>query len=261
MSNLKSSDDNNKKNKHVVIKTDDIQVASTSSSKPALEVKNAASQTRVRPSSLHLLKSEAKVKTRNRSKSIDYNTQKRLKTEKTTNFDKLHKLKEKLLHSSPDLNDSVSDDEGTPLVSEISSPSPSDFAKTSSSASSSFPLSPLSQRSLTLDAKKFQVRSEQNLTEMTELSPMTSVYDPLLYPVSSKDSGPKKLDVSPTTLRPRSNTFCESVSNYSLSPVLSNSTFSLHSKNSQSFTHLSRQDAVESEEVLTDVYCDPDDRM
>lgn len=161
-------------------------------------------------------------------------------------FEKLHKLKEKLLHSSPELNETNSDNESTPLVSEFSSCSPSEITKLSSSTSSSFPLSPLSQKSLSPVNKQELIRSEQNLTEITEISPTTSLQDALLFPVSSKDSGPNSIGSRSRTISESKDTYC----------MLGGSNVS----SSQSLSHLSRQDALDSGDFLTDVYCDPRDK-
>lgn len=222
LSNLKQPDSNQKKSKHVIINTE-------SSDPPPQELRNVSSQTRVRPVSLTLHKGEAKAKfSRNRSKSIDYNAQKKQKS-----FEKVHKLKEKLLHSSPELSENVSDNESTPLVSEISTPSASDIIKTSSSASSSFPLSPLSQKSLSPDIKPGK---DQNMTEMNAFVTLYSVND---------DSGGKRTTTS------------DSVgSYYSISPLSSESSVSWNAM-SRSSSHLSRQDALDGD-ILTDVYCDPE---
>lgn len=42
--------------------------------------------------------------------------------------------------------------------------------------------------------------------------------------------------------------------------TINTSNVSLHSKGSQSSCHLSRQDALDTDEYLTDVYCDPSNR-
>lgn len=126
MSNLKNSnpslesgDGSRRSSKHVVIKTDPIRDS------PRGSITSFSDLTRPRPSTLFLLKEGRSAKQlRNRSKSIDASQKvPKLNTNdvKTTSLDKLHKLKEKLLHSSPDLNDN-SDTESTPLVSETVSP-------------------------------------------------------------------------------------------------------------------------------------------
>lgn len=254
LSNLHTSEDGQKKSKHVVIKTETSTSfytdGTTSKSSQNQELKNTP-QAGARPASLHLIKTDTKhVRyTRNRSKSIDYNTQKKAKNEKTLTIEKLHKLKEKLLNSSPELTENVSDNESTPLVSEMSSPSAS--AKTSSSASSSFPLSPLSQKSTSPDGKQVKVKSEQNLKEATESHSF-------LYPFFCKPSEHKIVTLSPDEVRTRYRTVSDSASNCSTSPLSCEGNADSHSPGSHTSLHLYRQDALDSQEVLTDVYCDPE---
>lgn len=237
MSNLKQTDNKERKCKHVVINTE-----FSESKQP-----EATTSITARPVSLHLCKGDGKTAkfSRNRSKSIDYNS-KKAKSEKNLSFEKLHKLKEKLLQSSPELSENHSDNESTPLVSEVSSPSPSECLKTSSSASSSFPLSPLSQKSLSPDVKINKNKSEQNLPNAAELNMMVTICG-------------SKTDLSKFRCR----TTSDSLSSYSVSPLLTGSSISLNTI-SHSSLHLSRQDALDDEneegDVLTDVYCDPDRR-
>lgn len=236
MSNLKQPENKERKCKHVVINTEFNEGATQS----------VASQTKARPVSLTLCKGDSKAAkfSRNRSKSIDYNSKKTTKPEKNSSFEKLHKLKEKLLQSSPELSENISDNESTPLVSEISSPSPSEGIKTSSSASSSFPLSPLSQKSLSPEVKSSRNKSEQNLPNATELNTIVSLCG-------------NKAEFGKCH---RSRTASDSLSNYSISPLLTESSVSLNTI-SHSSLHLSRQDALDDENdecgILTDVYCDP----
>lgn len=236
MSNLKQLENKERKcSKHVVINTETSEGTT----------QNVASQTKSRPVVLTLFKSDTKTTkfSRNRSKSIDYNPKTTTKPEKNSSFEKIHKLKEKLLQSSPDLSENISDNESTPLVSEISSPSVSEGAKTSSSASSSFPLSPLSQKSLSPSRNK----SEQNLPNAAELN--------MIVTQCGSNTEFSKYR--------RSRTASDSLSNYSISPLLTESSFSLNTI-SHSSLHLSRQDALDDEnaesDILTDVYCDPHDK-
>lgn len=237
MSNLKQADNKERKPKHVVINTE------LSDATPDNQ-EARRSQTKTRPASLTLCKGDSKAAkfSRSRSKSIDYNAQKKTaKSEKNLSFEKLHKLKEKLLHSSPELSENVSDNESTPLVSEVSSPSPSEFAKSSSSASSSFPLSPLSQKSISPELKSNKNKSEQNLPNATEMNTIVTLYG-------------NKVEFGKCR---RSRTTSDSLSSYSISPLLTESNVSLNTI-SHSSSHLSRQDALDDEnDVLTDVYCDP----
>lgn len=237
MSNLKQPENKERKCKHVVINTEFTEDAT----------QTASPQTKSRPVSLTLGRGDEKTTkfSRNRSKSIDYNS-KKTKSDKNASFEKLHKLKEKLLQSSPELSENISDNESTPLVSEISSPSPSEFVKTSSSASSSFPLSPLSQKSLSPDVKHSRHKSEQNLPNAIELNTIAT-------------SPESRIEFSKCR---RSRTTSDTLSSYSISPLLTGSSVSLNTI-SHSSLHLSRQDALDDDEIdeecdiLTDVYCDP----
>ncbi|CAH1969300.1 unnamed protein product [Acanthoscelides obtectus] len=218
------------------------------------EYKHTASQTKSRPSSLPL-----KPSLRNRSKSID-NSQKDEKKEKKS-FESLHRLKEKLLYSSPDLNE-TSDNESTPLVSEVSTPSKSgQSSEAKTSSSKSFPLSPESQRSLSPEKPltKF-TRSEMNLTETTELSPTGAFSDSQIFLDNQDTYGANDYPLTPDYYHERKRTLSDgtstSVSAYLVSLDHSHSNHSIHSC-SQSSGHLSRQNALDSEENLTDVYCEP----
>lgn len=185
-----------------------------------------------------------------RSKSID-NSQKEEKRDKKS-FESLHRFKEKLLRSNPELNE-TSDNESTPLVSEISTPSRSghESSELRTSSSKSFPMSPVSQKSLSPEKISKCTRSEQNLTETTELSPTAEV----LY----GNSGANNCDITPMRRRTLSDDNSTSLSLFLGSLEPSNSNLSLRSC-SQSPGHLSRQDALDSDENFTDVYCDPGSR-
>ncbi|KAG5884855.1 hypothetical protein JTB14_036089 [Gonioctena quinquepunctata] len=269
-SNLRTGESSNR-GRHVVIKTDysdsnpRISISTTSSSvsyenqitnkTPLLsEYRNTASQTKTRPSSLILKKSDGqplKSSMRYRSKSID-NSQKEEKKEKK-GLEKLHKLKEKLLHSSPDLNE-TSDNESTPLVSEVSTPSRSgQSSEIRTPSSRNVSLSPTSQKSLSPDKQSSKyTRSELNLTDTTEMSPTMLLSDNVFVDESCGDypehPGERR--------RTMSDDISSSVLGYMGSFGRSNSNFSVHSC-SQSSGRLSRQDALDSEDNLTDIYCDP----
>lgn len=230
MSNLKSSYDENRKGKHVVIKTDVEMGLISVEAKPLLQ-----HLSKNRPSTL-LLKNDSKQITRNRSKSID--SQKK----SGRSCDKFHKLKEKfILHSSPDLNDVFSDNESTPLVSEKSTPSSKSSGQNSVEHNTdSLPISPVFVRSPGLKHDR-QTRSEQNLTDTsTNITPL----DRCFYIGSTSDNGAKLL--------PLSRTMSESTN---LGVASSFSSFSLLS--SKGSGHLFRQNALDSEENLADIYCDP----
>lgn len=178
------------------------------------QVRHTASQTtKPRPKSLHLLKTE-------RSKSIDENNKKEKRKD-----NKLSRLKEKLLHSSPELTENLSDNESTPLVSELSTSSKSVHSNDlRTSTSNSMPLSPLSQKSPDLQ-QIITTRSEQNLLE----SGNNAVLSPF---------------------RSRTMSDCTYYSIENASNCCS------HKTNSQGA--LFRQNALDSDEnLLTDVYANP----
>lgn len=227
------------------------------------------SQSKPRPSSLGLAQKESKphrLSLRSRSKSIDNSNNFKRDHIKEKNRDKFQRLREKLLQSSPDLNE-ASDNESTPLVSEVSSPSNKSGQSSEPKTSDSFPLSPTSQKSLTPDRElRKHTRSEQNLTE-------TPDYSPFHPPLSDSDNcgGDKTNTHGPTYVEPllehgkaRTRTLSDDsnssltgfLSNMHLNEDVTNSNCSLHSY-SHSSGHLSRQDAMDSDEELTDVYCNP----
>ncbi|CAH1112571.1 unnamed protein product [Psylliodes chrysocephalus] len=265
-SNLKSGENSNNKGRHVIIKADysetkpricisttntSVSYETPASTKTPLlqEYKNMASQTK-RPSSLNFNKGENRhTRLRTRSKSIDTSQKDERRDRK--NADALLKLKEKLLHSSPDLND-ASDNESTPLVSEVSTPSKSGQSSDIKSPSSkSFPLSPSSQKSLSPEKTSKFTRSEQNLSDATELSPSTMLLDNNVFAdhqTGSNNFGERR--------RTMSDDISSSISLYLGSLDRSTSNFSVHSSHS-SGGHLSRQNALDSQENLTDIYCDP----
>lgn len=266
-SNLKSGENVNK-GRHVVIKTDyqntnlrntnQINMELITNKTPLLqEYRHVGSQTKQRPTSLNLIKSEKFLRSaamRNRSKSID-NTQKEEKREdkrEKKSFESLHRLKEKLLHSNPELNE-TSDNESTPLVSEVSTPSKSghESSEMKTSSSKSFPLSPLSQKSLSPERASKCTRSEQNLTDTMEINQSAEVF--------LGNSGAKSCCVTQGRRRTFSDDNSTSLSIYLGSLEPSNSNISLYSC-SLSPGHLSRQDALDADDNFTDVYCDPGSR-
>ncbi|XP_018570623.1 kinase D-interacting substrate of 220 kDa B isoform X3 [Anoplophora glabripennis] len=281
-SSLKSGD-HPSKGRHVVIRTEcsdtnpRVSISTSNSSvmyenqesnrTPLLyEYKHTASQTKSRPNSLNLMKSESKPmrqSMRNRSKSIDQSGQKEEKKEKK-GFEKLLILKEKLLHSSPELNE-TSDNESTPLVSEVSTPSKSgQSSEVKSSSSTSFPLSPISQKSLSPEKPLNKcTRSEQNLTDTTDITPSAAFSDSNIFVDPQFVGGGNSCIISPENYPERRRTMSEdtsaSISLYLGSVEHSNSNYSVHSC-SQSSGHLSRQNALDSEENLTDIYCEPGSR-
>lgn len=288
LSNLKSTshydasgDLNQKRGKHVVISTDNggnrINVSTKTSSiiyetkvsnkTPLLlhEYKNASCQTRPpkRPSSLytkHEMK-PSKHSSKIRSHSIDNTETKK----KCSSLERLHKLKEKFLHSNTDVIDKVSDDESTPLVSDLSSPitlSPSDKSSCSSSLNSD-PLTPSSSSKRCDRLPNFssnnQKLSEHNLADITEVTPTASLQDSsLYYPQTSEATRSTSPERPKLRLRTMSECTDGSVSVLeSNTKLVTASNISLYSKGSQSSGHLSRQDALDSETDLTDVFCDP----
>ncbi|KAJ8917768.1 hypothetical protein NQ315_010674 [Exocentrus adspersus] len=278
LSNLKSGENPNK-GRHVVIRTDcsdsnqrvcisthnsSVMYENQDSNRTPLlyEYKPTSSQTKPRPNSLNLVKNESKPlrpSMRNRSKSIDASQKEEKKERKS--FEKLLILKEKLLHSSPELNE-TSDNESTPLVSEVSTPSKSgQSSEVKSTSSKSFPLSPISQKSLSPDKPLTKyTRSEQNLTDTTDVSPTTAFSDSNIF-VDPHYGGGNNCVISPGNYRERRRTMSEDT-NASVSLYLGSigqSNVSLHSC-SQSSGQLSRQNALDSEENLTDIYCEPGSR-
>lgn len=262
---MKTSESSNK-NRHVVINTDyqaskerngnSSQSEIITNKTPLLqEYRHVASQTKQRPMSLNLMRTEKPLRpslSKIRSKSIDNTQQKEEKRDKKS-FESLHRFKEKLLRSDPELNE-TSDNESTPLVSEISTLSRSghESSEMKTSSSKSFPLSPMSQKSLSPEKVSKYTRSELNLTETTEISPTATEV------ILSNSGGANNLDSSPVRRRTLSDDNSTSLSIYLGSLEPSNSNVSLHSCSSPG--HLSRQDALDSDDNFTDVYCDPGSR-
>ncbi|KAI4462246.1 ankyrin repeat-containing [Holotrichia oblita] len=223
-SNQELNDSTNRKPKHVVIRTESFDNTKLKTfvyyeTKPSTKTKllqeyNASSQ--MRPSTLQL-KNERVSKYRSRSKSID-NSQKKSTKQSSTSL--THKLKEKFLHSSPELNENASDNESTPLVS------------SSTKTSNSIPLSPLSVQSITPD--KDDASLDINLIQRN---------------VSlSNLSGPESLSglLSPD-MKPRFRTMSDSEDGIRIidrsKPISASCVYSQLSKSS---LHLSRQDALDS---------------
>lgn len=296
LSNLKSADTSDgahKKTKHVIINTDNNQTNKTATNEfkysyktPLLlqEHKNASSQTQVttlsgkstitaggmkgtttkRPVSLYF-KHDAKgnkYSARIRSHSIDNTVSDVKEKRKCPSLEKLHKLREKFFLSSNDIRENpTDDDESTPLVSELSSPitiSPDD--RSSHSLSSSDPLSPYVNKTINqLDrpttSANYKKINEQNKFDNKQIS----LKDNSL--TQSYNLSSSSLDI--TLSRPRTMSECTDSSLSLLGSnfkLINTSNVSLHSKGSQSSCHLSRQDALESEEYLPDVYCDPSNK-
>nr|XP_022916026.1 kinase D-interacting substrate of 220 kDa isoform X5 [Onthophagus taurus] len=161
--------------------------------------KQTKGNTRARPTSLHLKTNREKL--RSRSKSID------TPQKKVNSFEKLHKLKEKVLHSNPELNEDPSDNESTPLVS------------SSTKTSNSIRLSLLSVQSITPDDLRYSSGS--------------------LVTDSNSISSPQK----PKT-RMRTMSECADLSTFVFeTKSKAGSSLSVCSANSQ----LSRQDALDAE--------------
>ncbi|CAG9772825.1 unnamed protein product [Ceutorhynchus assimilis] len=235
--------------RHVVIKTDsDSQRVSISSKNSTVVYENKPTNDQ-RPNSLKLAKPRPSL--RCRSKSIDNSNYKDRLKEKMSSRDKLQRFKEKLLQSSPDLNE-TSDNESTPLVSEVSSPSikSGQNSEHKTSVSGSFPASPASQKSLSPDnIRKYQTRSEQNLTDT--FGHMADNYE------AEQEEFVERARVRTRSLSGDSDSsLTDFLMDTRLKDNLSNSNCSLQSM-SHSSGHLSRQNHVDSEEDLTDVYCNP----
>lgn len=263
-SNQNQLDDQSKKGKHVVINIDPqdstkVNISTAQNTvvynikevKPLLvqEKKTTASQTqsRPRPNSLSIAGNETNKSKRNRSKSIDH-TSKQKQHEMLPSFEALNKIKEKLLHSSPDLHDCigvVSDNESTPLVSEGSLKS-GQSSDVRSSDSNGFH-SPISPHSLSPDYMKSVKDNSFNLNSDSTPTPNSSQTN--LFSQGGHNVSKKKKN---TRSRRHSDT-CS----LSLSMKSSNSNFSMQSSSSSS-KQLSRQSALEFEENFEDIHCDSD---
>lgn len=203
---------------------------------------------------------------RSRSKSIDHSRRRASETKSQTSFER---LKEKLLHSNPDLNDN-SDTESTPLVSQVVTPATSPESRreiSSGSTSHSDPLSPTNESHVHV-AKKYLKklkRSDQNLVDMYEFSPTKSSNDDVISDASLFDESTDHnwFDVPQERCRTMSECVDSSVS-HALEPgslSITASNISLYNKYSQSCGHLYRQDALDSDENIADIYCDPETRV
>lgn len=211
-----------------------------------------------RPTSLYVVKNEQKPpKHRKRSQSIDIPH--KSNQNKKHNFDKIQKLKEKLLSSNPDVDVNDHDDnESTPLVSELSSCNVSpDRRGSPSSSSSKSPVSPIYKPRKIKSTT--QTRSELNLTDITELSPSTSLQENSIF-------GVKYIEDLNTVDQPRIRlrTMSECVESSpllgSLSKLLTASNISLFSQRSQGSSHLVRQTALDSKENMND-YLEPESNV
>ncbi|XP_057659384.1 kinase D-interacting substrate of 220 kDa B isoform X4 [Diorhabda carinulata] len=261
-SNLKSNE-NVSKGRHVIIKTDYSETApriSISTTKASVSYEtlvtnktpllqghsnNMGSHAKQRPSSLNFNKNDGRrAKFKTRSKSID-NSPKGEKRDKI-NFDTLHRLKEKLLHSTPDLND-TSDNESTPLVSEVSTPSKSGHSSEIKTPSSrSYPLSPSSQKSLSPEKPKM-TRSELNIGDADDSSIAQDISDGFTERKANQRS----------YYGERRRTMSDEISNSVSMHLMERSSSNLSVRSSQSSGRLSRQNALDSLENLTDIYCHP----
>uniref|UniRef100_A0AAR5PQA6 KAP NTPase domain-containing protein n=1 Tax=Dendroctonus ponderosae TaxID=77166 RepID=A0AAR5PQA6_DENPD len=260
--------------RHVVIKTDsDAQRVSISSNNSTVVYESSSKQpdcpqprmATQRPSSLSLGQKEPnphRLALRNRSKSIDNSNhfRKDRSRERLSSRERLQRFKEKLLQSSPDLNETS--DESTPLVSEVSSPSNKSGQSSGSKTSSDRCQASPTNATLDRDIKK-HTRSEQNLTDSPDYSPFHPSITDCDYDRDSNTHGTTHA-LSPDRYQARSRTLSEN-SDSSLTAFLpdghtkddlTNSNYSLQSLSSGS-GHLSRQNALDSEENLTDVYCNP----
>ncbi|KAK4875156.1 hypothetical protein RN001_011578 [Aquatica leii] len=222
--------------KHVVIKTEN----STS-----LENKKP------KPTSLYLLR-EAKSKPpyRNRSKSIEIDARRAIQS-KTT----LHKIKEKLLQSNPDLNDET-DTESTPLVSQVATPLTSPGYTSSSTPDSA----PPSESNIQV-AIRYCSQFKKNLSGLYEFSPTK---EGAVSDSSLNDNDPRTSWYTESLGRSRTMSECaDSLAAYTFEPGARSLTISNISlfKSSQSLNGLHRQDALDSEENIADVYCDPETRV
>ncbi|KAB0794943.1 hypothetical protein PPYR_11782 [Photinus pyralis] len=223
--------------KHVIINPDSILTADK----------------KARPISLNLLK-ETKPIYRHRSKSIDIDGR-RHSHSKTTS---LNKLREKLLHSNPDLNEE-SDSESTPLVSQLVTPltSPEMKVEASSSSTDSAIISARSDNQIHLPPK--YCKYKESFSDIYKFSPTKSSNDEIISDNSLNDEAHTNWYRDPQ-IRPRTMSECaDSVASYSLQHGTPSA--SANSLCSPSMSFLSRQNALDSEEYIADVYCDPETRV
>lgn len=246
-----------KPTRHITIRTN----------KPATGNHNDSRQKR--PTSLYLAK-ESQITNqtnRNRSKSID-NSHRRKSESKAVVF---NKLKEKLLYSNPDLHEN-SDTESTPLVSQIQTPLTSPESKqensTSSTSNSGF-ISPVAMEHDFVKISPKYVRKvkkrRDNLVDFDEISPTKSLNDEAVTDTSLNEEEPSTSGFNIPQGRSRTMSECaDSAVSYLLehsTRSLTASNVSLFSKNSQSCYHLHRQDGIDSDENIPDIYCDPETRV
>lgn len=223
----------------MIIKTDpECQRVSISSSDATVAYETTQSkslESHQRPSSLNLGQKPSRMLLRTRSKSID-NSSKRIYSTKDKSRDKLQRFREKILQSSPDLNETS--DESTPLVSEVSSPSNKSSDLKTTSGSERIPLTVIEFIS------ENNSKSEENKTSEPE------------HQEDNKSNSP---DYKPRT-RTRSDDSDSSLTGF-LQTIQTKEEISASNCSLQSLSpgsgHLSRQDALDSEENLTDVYCNP----
>lgn len=226
------------------------------------ESKNAASQTNIiipssknipaeRPTTLNFEAEmkQKKVKSRNRSRSFDVSQ----KNRKHSSFDRLHKLK-KLLSSNPEINDRK-DLESAPLVSETTCGiSRRQSASTTSSLSPASPVKHLNKH--TLFGTSQQAQSDLNLTDTLEMSPNFGLRNMKYECLSLRDNLSSPDDRIRNRIRTMSE--CTDCSTSLMgSRIVTVSSLSLNSQHS----HLERQNAMNSQENISDIFCDPENKI
>lgn len=215
----------------VSISSSDATVAYETTQSKSLDYPPGHSQ---RPSSLNLGQKPQRMLLRTRSKSID-NSSKRIYSTKEKSRDKLQRFREKILQSSPDLNETS--DESTPLVSEVSSPSNKSSDLKTTSGSERIPLTVIEFIS------ENSSKSEENKSSEPEHQEDNSPdYKPSLRTRRRSGDSDSSLTGFLQTIQTKEEISASNCSLQSLSPGSG---------------HLSRQDALDSEENLTDVYCNP----
>ncbi|XP_050303117.1 kinase D-interacting substrate of 220 kDa B isoform X3 [Anthonomus grandis grandis] len=237
------------KGRHVVIKTDNeahtVSISSSSNSAVYENYSHKRPTKKDRPTHITLIQKETKqrfVPARHRSKSIDNSHKKDRYKEKVTNIETLQRLTGKLFQSNSDLNEH-SDNESTPLVSEVSSPSIKSCSEAKTSISDNDPLSPLP---LIVDKP---ARGDQNGSGTTYLSHFGDNY----ADKAGESCG-----------RERSRTFSGNLESsllncskeFDVEKHISGSCDSLQ-RLSPALSDTSAEHVMESQEKLPDVYCDP----
>ncbi|KAF5290012.1 hypothetical protein FQR65_LT11678 [Abscondita terminalis] len=227
--------------RHVVIRADH-----------SLDLANYESK-KTKPNSLHLIRDgKSKPLYRSRSKSIDVDGRRSIQSKST-----LDKIKEKLLHSNPDLNDET-DTESTPLVSQLTSP----FTSPGYTSSSTPESAPHSESRVQI-TNKYCVPFIKNASGSYEFN-LVNEGTRTISDTSIDENFPRTSWYNESQGRSRTMSECaDSSAGYVFEPGSRSLTISNVSlfKSSQSLNALHRQDALDSEENIPDIYCDPETRV